>query len=593
VTSTDSTYAKPFLTIPEQIRRLRERGMECGTNAYASSVLARYGYYRLSGYWHLFRATPEPPECRFDDDGREVRLDVFVPGTRLDRVVALYEFDHVLRSRLGDVLSTIEAAFRFFIGHRLGRIGAFAHRDPKGLGRVRKLSGQEDVPTTAYSEWLEEYDRHETRARDNFVLHFRSKYGPHLPIWAATEVMSFGILSELYKLMPQADQEILAARFQVYAPDGRGDRGALANWLNNLRHVRNVCAHYGRVWNRTFDVLIDAPGQAKKELDSPLVPLAAEGVNNKLYGVLVVMRHLLLSMDPERSDVVDIAELIEERAAEVGFKIGQLGFPDDWRRSPIWDRGFILDGAPMLAASLLDRVGTYTAPEARAALDAAKAKPADKRTSAQQQAAKRAAQKDLLRTYLRYQVVVEIELGRTKYYPKFQFRDGKIVDALAEINKRFADACGGVSPAQRASAILDWWQTPHHGLSLAEDGSARSPLDLLHGESEHDFIEAINVADAESSFVVPAAEERDRPSQRAGSRVLEEVTPTRAAELLGVSRPHVRRLMDRGELPFRMVGSHHRLPLDAVEAFRERERARRADALADLSELQNELGLTE
>ncbi|MBO0610601.1 excisionase family DNA-binding protein [Myceligenerans salitolerans] len=75
--------------------------------------------------------------------------------------------------------------------------------------------------------------------------------------------------------------------------------------------------------------------------------------------------------------------------------------------------------------------------------------------------------------------------------------------------------------------------------------------------------------------------------------VPEEVTPTRAAELLGVSRPHVRRLMDRGELPFRKVGSHHRLPLAAVEAFRERERARRAEALADLSELQNELGLTE
>lgn len=222
MTSTNSTYAKPFLTIPEQINRLRERGMECGTDAYASSVLVRYGYYRLSGYWHLFRAAPELPERRFDDDGREVRLDTFVPGTRLDRVVALYEFDHTLRSRLGDVLSMIEAAFRFFIGHRLGRIGAFAHRDPRALGCMARVSGQEGVPTTAYREWLEEYDRHEKRARDNFVLHFRNKYGPHLPIWVATEVMSFGVLSELYRLMPQADQEILAARFQIYAPDGRG-----------------------------------------------------------------------------------------------------------------------------------------------------------------------------------------------------------------------------------------------------------------------------------------------------------------------------------------------------------------------------------
>lgn len=221
-------------------------------------------------------------------------------------------------------------------------------------------------------------------------------------------------------------------------------------------------------------MLIDVPGQARKELSNPLGRLADEGVNNKLYGVLVVTRHLLLSVDPERSDVVDIAELIEEGAAEVGFRIGQLGFPDDWRSSPIWDRDFVLDQAPMLAASLLDRTGAYTAPEARAALYAARAKPADnERTEAQQQAAKRAAQKDLLRTYLRYQVVVEIELGETKYYPRFQFRDGKIIDSLAEINKRFAEACGDAHPAQRASAILDWWQAPHPG--------CRGPRTALHG----------------------------------------------------------------------------------------------------------------
>lgn len=127
------------------------------------------------------------------------------------------------------------------------------------------------VPTTAYREWLEEYDRHERRARGDFVLHFREHYGPHLPIWVATEVMSFGLLSNLYKLMRQSDQEILAARFQVHSADGRGDRGALANWLNCLRNLRNICAHYGRVWNRAFDVLIDAPGQARRRKETSLL----------------------------------------------------------------------------------------------------------------------------------------------------------------------------------------------------------------------------------------------------------------------------------------------------------------------------------
>ncbi|GAA0194322.1 Abi family protein [Glutamicibacter creatinolyticus] len=388
MTTPNNTYAKPFLTVPEQIRRLRGRGMDCGDNAYAAEVLQRYGYYRLSGYWHLYRDRPAPPAPRFDEEDREIRLDTFVPGTGLAHVVSLYEFDHELRMRLGDALSIVETAFRFFIGHRLGRIDAFAHRHPGALGATRQEDpGAPPEPTAAYREWLEEYDRHEQRARGDFVVHFRQQYGPHLPIWVATEVMSFGVLSSLYDLMLQPDQEILAARFQVRTADGHGDRGALGNWLNNLRNVRNICAHYGRVWNRAFDVLIDAPGQARKDADDLLASLAEEGTNNRLYGVLLVLRHLLLSIAPEKGDVVDLADFVEEKSRTVGFGMEQLGFPDSWRSSPIWDRAFALDRSPMMAASLLDRAECMTAAETRASLTGAEVIDAE-RTRTPSQAAR-------------------------------------------------------------------------------------------------------------------------------------------------------------------------------------------------------------
>lgn len=71
-----------------------------------------------------------------------------------------------------------------------------------------------------------------------------------------------------------------------------------------------------------------------------------------------------------------------------------------------------------------------------------------------------------------------------------------------------------------------------------------------------------------------------------------EVTPNQAANLLGVSRPQVRKMMDAGALEFRMVGSHHRIPVSSIRAFLDAERLRRAKALADLADLQNELGPT-
>src|SRR6478735_9913100 len=47
-----------------------------------------------------------------------------------------------------------------------------------------------------------------------------------------------------------------------------------------------------------------------------------------------------------------------------------------------------------------------------------------------------------------------------------------------------------------------------------------------------------------------------------------EVTPAEAAALLGVSRPQVRKLMDEGKLEFRMVGAHHRIPIESIEAVK-------------------------
>jgi excisionase family DNA binding protein len=72
-----------------------------------------------------------------------------------------------------------------------------------------------------------------------------------------------------------------------------------------------------------------------------------------------------------------------------------------------------------------------------------------------------------------------------------------------------------------------------------------------------------------------------------------EVTPAEAAALLSVSRPQVRKFMDEGKLGLRMVGAHHRTPLESIEAFRAWERERMTKGMEELSRLQNELGLFE
>lgn len=70
-----------------------------------------------------------------------------------------------------------------------------------------------------------------------------------------------------------------------------------------------------------------------------------------------------------------------------------------------------------------------------------------------------------------------------------------------------------------------------------------------------------------------------------------ELTTVEAAELLNVSRPHLIKLLDRGELPHRMVGTHRRLKLIDVLAYRDEQDATAREALDEMTRQAEELGL--
>lgn len=71
----------------------------------------------------------------------------------------------------------------------------------------------------------------------------------------------------------------------------------------------------------------------------------------------------------------------------------------------------------------------------------------------------------------------------------------------------------------------------------------------------------------------------------------EVLTSQEAADLLGVSRPHLAKLLDRGEIPSHKVGTHRRVLRADVEVFAAQIRLQRGRALTELMHLQESMGL--
>lgn len=101
-------YAKPPLSIDEQIALLRRRGMTVDDDAQARQALQHINYYRLRAYWLPFEVAPGP-------DGEHA----FVQGTRFSTVMRYYAFDQRLKLLLLDAIERFEISLRTHWAHEL------------------------------------------------------------------------------------------------------------------------------------------------------------------------------------------------------------------------------------------------------------------------------------------------------------------------------------------------------------------------------------------------------------------------------------------------------------------------------------------
>ena len=150
------------------------------------------------------------------------------------------------------------------------------------------------------------------------LLAFLEKYNTNdLPLWALSEILSFGTLTKLYTILPIALKKEIASSFNENL-----DIKVFDNWLLELTVVRNTCAHHARMWNRKFTISFKYPKQITNFLDNSVS-------TNQIFFALSVM--LVLLKDNKLKD--ELASLFKKYP---NVDKRKMGFTDNWQEFTIW-----------------------------------------------------------------------------------------------------------------------------------------------------------------------------------------------------------------------------------------------------------------
>ena len=120
---------------------------------------------------------------------------------------------------------------------------------------------------------------------------------------------------------------------------------------------------------------------------------------------------------------------------------------------------------------------------------------------------------------------------------------------------------------------------------VAKTGSRPEPQFYLSGPEPGDHVELPHEIYEVLVKVVEAMRKGMAVTITPNSMTL---TTQQAAELIGVTRPTLVKLLDEGEIPFEKPKTHRRVRLADVVAYKEARKARQYEALSSLGEVDDE-----
>jgi abortive infection bacteriophage resistance protein len=293
-------YPKPYLSISQLIQKLSSAGMEISSQDEAEEAFYTIGYYRLKGYCYH----------RFDRN-----TNSYIQGTNFKDVLNLYYFDAELSNLIFGYISKIEVALRARAVH--------AFQPSQDVLALNDPSFFDDKAN--YWQNLGSIASEIARSKDVFINHNFTNHEGAIPLWAAVEIMSFGTLSKLIKNLKTGQNSVCSRLIQSYRYlNANGNlvnpsKEMFASWVHAVSAMRNICAHNGRIYNRTINTI-------------PRL-IAADSINpppryNGLYQIILAMKYLRPTNQSWKDFVVELNGLLQKYSG--AYDLNRMNFPADW-----------------------------------------------------------------------------------------------------------------------------------------------------------------------------------------------------------------------------------------------------------------------
>jgi len=279
---------KPALTIDEQIKLLQSRGMIIVDDSQARIFLLQNNYYRLNVYFHKFMDEPNH----------------YPDGTMFEAITNVYENDQWFRNKLLFLLESIEIHVKTSIAYYLGlNYGS----DCFYLENIYENKSYFHEVQRAFTSEI----NRESNKKNPVIIHHLEKYDGQFPIWVVVEFLTFSRISKYFSSLSRGD------RTQIAKNEFNVDEYFFSNWLHSLSVLRNICAHFGHLYQRG---LLVAP-KIYRELN--IDPQAIQTV----FGLCVVMKYLVDS----QKWLPFITAISDRSTQNLSFKLIDYGFPTNWQ----------------------------------------------------------------------------------------------------------------------------------------------------------------------------------------------------------------------------------------------------------------------